>query len=42
MNDLESAPWTREEFETKLREKEKFYHVHHEFHILMNSGNLEK
>ena len=42
MNDLESAPWTREEFETKLREKEKFYHVHHEFHILMNSGKLEK
>ena len=26
--------WTREEFEQKLREKEKFYHINHEFHIL--------
>jgi len=36
------TPWTKEEFEQKLREKEKFYHIHHEFHILMNSGKLEK
>jgi len=36
------APWTREKFEKKLREKEKFYHINHEFHILMNSGKLDK
>ncbi len=35
-------PWSREEFELKLREKEKFYHIHHEFHVRMNSGKLEK
>ena len=35
-------PWTREEFEQKLRDKEKFYHINHEFHILMNSGKLDK
>lgn len=35
-------PWTRKEFEKKLRAKEKFYHINHEFHILMNSGKLDK
>jgi pyrroloquinoline-quinone synthase len=37
-----NQPWSKEEFEQKLREKEKYYHIHHEFHILMNSGKLEK
>jgi pyrroloquinoline-quinone synthase len=36
------SPWSREEFEQKLREKEKYYHIHHEFHLLMNSGKLDK
>ena len=35
-------PWIRKEFEKKIREKEKFYHINHEFHILMNSGKLDK
>ena len=34
--------WTREEFEKQLRSKENRYHINHEFHILMNSGKLEK
>ena len=42
MNDVTSTPWTREEFERKLRKKEKYYHIHHEFHRLMNSGKLDK
>lgn len=37
-----AEPWTREEFEQKLREKEKFYHINHEFHLLMNAGKLDK
>ncbi len=37
-----SLPWTRQEFEQKLREKERYYHIHHEFHVMMNSGGLEK
>lgn len=37
-----NQPWSKDEFEQKLREKEKFYHIHHEFHILMNSGKLDK
>jgi pyrroloquinoline-quinone synthase len=35
-------PWTRKEFEKKILEKEKYYHINHEFHILMNSGKLDK
>lgn len=35
-------PWTRKEFEKKIREKEKYYHINHEFHVLMNSGKLDK
>ncbi len=38
----EQIPWTREEFEQKLRDKEKFYHINHEFHILMDTGKLDK
>jgi pyrroloquinoline-quinone synthase len=38
----EKAPWTREEFEQQLRAKAKFYHIHHDFHLLMNSGKLDK
>jgi pyrroloquinoline-quinone synthase len=28
------TPWSKEEFEQKLRDKEKYYHIHHEFHTL--------
>jgi pyrroloquinoline-quinone synthase len=38
----EKAPWSREEFEQQLRAKAKYYHIHHEFHLLMNSGKLDK
>jgi pyrroloquinoline-quinone synthase len=38
----EQHPWNREEFERKLREKERFYHVHHPFQVLMNSGKLNQ
>ena len=34
------APWSREEFERRLRDKEKYYHINHEFHLLMNDGKL--
>jgi len=42
MSTEELKPWTREEFEQKLRDKEKYYHINHEFHILMNTGKLDK
>ena len=36
------APWTRDEFERRLRDKERYYHINHEFHIRMNSGKLDR
>ena len=35
-------PWSREEFEQKLQEKECFYHIHHPFQVLMNNGKLNQ
>jgi pyrroloquinoline-quinone synthase len=35
-------PWGREEFERQLREKERYYHLHHPFHVWMNSGKLNQ
>ncbi len=42
MSDVDTAPWSKEEFEQKLRAKERFYHIHHPFHIRMNNGELDK
>jgi len=38
----ENTPWTREEFEAKLRGMENKYHIHHPMHTLMNEGKLTK
>ncbi len=38
----ETTPWSRAEFEQQLRAKEKLYHINHPFHVLMNSGKLDK
>ena len=37
-----ATPWTREVFEQKLRDMECYYHIHHEYHVRMNSGKLDK
>jgi pyrroloquinoline-quinone synthase len=37
-----NAPWTREEFEQKLREKGAGYHIHHPFQVMMNEGKLNR
>jgi pyrroloquinoline-quinone synthase len=34
--------WTREEFEDKLREKGRGYHIYHPFHVMMYEGKLTK
>lgn len=31
--------WTKTEFEQQLRDKGALYHIHHPFHIAMNTGN---
>ena len=37
-----SKPWTRKEFEDKLREKGKGYQIYHPFHVMMYEGKLSK
>jgi len=32
------APWSRDEFEAKLRERGKCYHIHHPFNVMLNTG----
>ena len=36
------SPWTREEFEQKLREKGRSYHIYHPLHVLMYEGKLSQ
>lgn len=35
---MSASPWTRDEFEARLRGKGALYHIHHPLHIAMNSG----
>ena len=35
-------PWSRAEFEERLRAKGERYHIHHPFHVAMNSGRCTK
>jgi len=35
-------PWTREEFEQKLREKGQGYHIYHPIHVMMYEGKMTK
>ena len=37
-----NLPWTREEFEEKLRTKGQGYHIYHPFHVAMYEGKLSK
>jgi pyrroloquinoline-quinone synthase len=38
----ETMPWSREEFEQKLRAKGKRYHIYHPYQVAMNSGGLTR
>ncbi|MCW5664426.1 MAG: pyrroloquinoline-quinone synthase PqqC [Piscinibacter sp.] len=33
-----TAAWSREEFEAKLRERGRSYHIHHPFNVMLNTG----
>jgi pyrroloquinoline-quinone synthase len=37
---MPTEPWSRAEFERRLRAKESGYHTHHPFHLMMNEGKL--
>jgi pyrroloquinoline-quinone synthase len=36
------APWSRDEFEAKLRERGKAYHIHHPFNVMLNTGEANR
>ena len=36
------TPWSREEFEARLRGKSTSYHIHHPFHVMMAEGKLTR
>lgn len=38
----ELTPWSRDEFDRKLREKGKGYHIHHPFNVMMYEGKLTR
>ena len=35
------APWSAAEFEQRLRDKGRVYHIHHPFNVMLNSGRAE-
>lgn len=40
--DSVTRAWTREEFESRLREKGAGYHIHHPFNVMLNSGRASQ
>lgn len=34
----DTLPWSRDEFERRLREQGQAYHIHHPFNVMLNSG----
>jgi pyrroloquinoline-quinone synthase len=33
-----AEPWSKEEFEQRLRDKGRAYHIHHPFNVMLNTG----
>ena len=38
---MSQLSWSREEFEQRLREKGRAYHIHHPFNVMLNSGGAQ-
>ncbi len=35
---MDTQPWSRDEFERRLREQGQAYHIHHPFNVMLNTG----
>ncbi|HKD54137.1 MAG TPA: pyrroloquinoline-quinone synthase PqqC [Steroidobacteraceae bacterium] len=35
---MTATPWEREQFEQRLRERSRAYHIHHPFNVMLNTG----
>ncbi len=42
LSDLQQPAWSRAEFEARLRDKGRAYHIHHPFNVLLNSGGASR
>lgn len=40
--DQTTEPWSRDEFERRLRDMERYYHIHHPYHVRMHEGDLNR
>jgi pyrroloquinoline-quinone synthase len=38
---VSEAPWSAAEFEQRLRDKGRAYHIHHPFNVMLNTGRAE-
>jgi pyrroloquinoline-quinone synthase len=38
---VSEAPWSPAEFEQRLRDKGRAYHIHHPFNVMLNTGRAE-
>ena len=38
---MSEAPWSAAEFEQRLRDKGRAYHIHHPFNVMLNTGRAE-
>ena len=38
---MSESPWSREEFEARLRGQGRAYHIHHPFNVMLNSGRAQ-
>lgn len=38
-NSIHTTAWTRDEFEARLRDQGKAYHIHHPFNVMLNEGH---
>lgn len=38
----EQTPWSLKEFEKRIRDMERFYHINHPYHVMMHEGTLSK
>jgi pyrroloquinoline-quinone synthase len=39
---MSHTPWTREEFEARLRERGRAYHIHHPYNVMLASGRATR
>ncbi|MET0509992.1 MAG: pyrroloquinoline-quinone synthase PqqC [Burkholderiaceae bacterium] len=38
----DGPPWSRAEFESRLRDRGRAYHIHHPFNVMLNSGRAQR